>query len=180
VTEAPIEQVLTRLSDFTTKARLLTSREEAVFRLLGYGYDNRSIARELGISERTVKRYVTAILAKLGLESRLQAGLAALLIASSSAADGYWPKSPNGFVAGHQVTLFMTVNPDVQEDRMAFDALATLRQAGNPVDLLSIGQQSVLAQLTQEEVAVLNSVKERLDAVSDAEVEGQSLTIKIA
>jgi hypothetical protein len=63
---------------------------------------------------------------------------------------------------------------------MAFDALATLRQAGNPVDLLTAEQRSVLAQLTEEEVAVLNSVKERLDAVSDAEVEGQSLTIKIA
>jgi hypothetical protein len=63
---------------------------------------------------------------------------------------------------------------------MAFDALATLRQAGNPVDLLTPEQRSVLAQLTEDEVAILNSVKERLDAVSDAEVEGQSLTIKIA
>ena len=63
---------------------------------------------------------------------------------------------------------------------MAFDALATLRQAGNMVDLLTAEQRDVLAQLTEEEVTVLNSVKERLDAVSDAEVEGQSVTIKIA
>jgi hypothetical protein len=63
---------------------------------------------------------------------------------------------------------------------MTFDALAALRQAGSPVDLLTAGQQNVLAQLTEEEVAVLNSVKERLDAVSDVEVEGQSSTIKIA
>jgi hypothetical protein len=54
---------------------------------------------------------------------------------------------------------------------MSFDALAALRQAGNPVDLLSAAQREVLAQLTEAEVAVLNSVKERLDAVSDAEVE---------
>jgi DNA-binding CsgD family transcriptional regulator len=74
------------------KARLLTARERVVFRLLGSGYDNRSIARELEISERTVKRYVTGILAKLELESRLQAGLAALVISSSPAADAYWPK----------------------------------------------------------------------------------------
>ena len=74
-------------------ALLLTHRERVVFRLLGSGYDNRSIARELEISERTVKRYVTCILAKLELESRLQAGLAALIISSSSAADAYWPKS---------------------------------------------------------------------------------------
>jgi DNA-binding CsgD family transcriptional regulator len=75
------------------EALLLTNRERAVFRLLGFGYDNRSIARELQISERTVKRYVTGILAKLALESRLQAGLVALTISSSSAADAYWPKS---------------------------------------------------------------------------------------
>ena len=52
--------------------------------LLGLGYDNRSLARELKVSERTAKRHVTAILAKLGLESRLQAGLAAMLTLSSS------------------------------------------------------------------------------------------------
>jgi DNA-binding CsgD family transcriptional regulator len=74
-------------------ALLLTHRERVVFQLLGFGYDNRSIARELEISERTVKRYVTCILAKLELESRLQAGLAALIISSSAAADAYWPKS---------------------------------------------------------------------------------------
>jgi hypothetical protein len=74
----------------------------------------------------------------------------------------------------------MNANSDALEGRMAFDALATLRQAGNLVDLLTPEQRDVLAQLTEEEVTVLNSVKERLDAVSDADVEGQSLTIKIA
>jgi hypothetical protein len=63
---------------------------------------------------------------------------------------------------------------------VTFDALAALRQAGSPVDLLTPEQQNVLAQLTEEEVNVLNSVKERLDAVSDAEVEGHSIGIKIA
>lgn len=81
-------------------ALLLTHRERVVFRLLGFGYDNRSIARELEISERTVKRYVTGILAKLELESRLQAGLAALVISSSSAADAYWPKSRMDLLPG--------------------------------------------------------------------------------
>jgi DNA-binding CsgD family transcriptional regulator len=74
-------------------ARALTPRERTVFQFLGFGYDNRSIARELRISERTVKRYVTAMLTKLKLESRLQAGLTALIISSSSAADSYWPES---------------------------------------------------------------------------------------
>ncbi len=60
----------------------LSPRELAVFELLGLGYDNRTLARTLQVSERTAKRHVTAILTKLGLESRLQAGLAALLTTS--------------------------------------------------------------------------------------------------
>lgn len=65
-------------------AHRLSARERTVFEFLGAGYDNRSIARELGVSERTVKRHVTVILAKLTLESRLQAGLAALIISSAA------------------------------------------------------------------------------------------------
>jgi len=60
---------------------------------------------------------------------------------------------------------------------MVFDALAALRAAGNPVDLLTEEQRVVLGQLSEEEVSVLNSVKERLDAVSDNEVEGHDLKI---
>jgi DNA-binding NarL/FixJ family response regulator len=64
----------------------LSARERVVFDWLGQGYDNRSIARELNVSERTVKRHVTVILTKLRLESRLQAGLTALLISGAAAA----------------------------------------------------------------------------------------------
>jgi DNA-binding NarL/FixJ family response regulator len=60
----------------------LSPRELAVFELLGLGYDNRTLARTLKVSERTAKRHVTAILTKLGLESRLQAGLVSLLTTS--------------------------------------------------------------------------------------------------
>jgi DNA-binding CsgD family transcriptional regulator len=82
------------IADALLLVRTLTPRERTVFQFLGFGHDNRSIARALMISERTVKRYVTAILTKLKLESRLQAGLTALLIYSSLAADSYWPESP--------------------------------------------------------------------------------------
>jgi hypothetical protein len=60
---------------------------------------------------------------------------------------------------------------------MTFDALAALRAAGNPVDLLPEEQREVLGQLTEEEVTVLNSIKQRLDAASDNEVEGHDLKI---
>jgi hypothetical protein len=60
---------------------------------------------------------------------------------------------------------------------MTFDALAALRDAGNPVDLLTQAQREVLAQLSEAEVAVLNSVKERLDDVADVEVEAHTVKI---
>ena len=81
VIRATIPQPIAAALRFTHR---LSARERTVFQFLGAGYDNRSIARELGVSERTVKRHVTVILAKLRLESRLQAGLAALIISSSS------------------------------------------------------------------------------------------------
>jgi hypothetical protein len=56
---------------------------------------------------------------------------------------------------------------------MAYDALAELRAGGNAVDLLTEAQREVLAQLSPEEVATLNSVKARVEAVS-GEVVGQS------
>ncbi len=50
---------------------------------------------------------------------------------------------------------------------MAFDSLAALRAAGNPIDLLTREQQEVFASLTEAEVAMLNSIKERLDALEE-------------
>lgn len=54
---------------------LLTEREREVFGALGEGLSNYSIGRRLGISEATVKTHVSRVLAKLGLQSRVQAAL---------------------------------------------------------------------------------------------------------
>jgi DNA-binding CsgD family transcriptional regulator len=88
----PRPELPQRLAGALLLTRTLTPREHAVFQLLGLGYDNRSIARELQISERTVKRYVTAILTKLRLRSRLQAGLSALVLSWFPAVDAPWPE----------------------------------------------------------------------------------------
>ncbi|MFC0674892.1 response regulator [Brachybacterium hainanense] len=53
----------------------LTAREEDVLRLLATGMSNREIARELFIELTTVKSHLTHVLAKLGVDSRLQAAL---------------------------------------------------------------------------------------------------------
>jgi DNA-binding NarL/FixJ family response regulator len=51
----------------------LTERELEVLRLLAKGRQNKEIANELWISERTVKFHVSAILAKLAVGNRTEA-----------------------------------------------------------------------------------------------------------
>ncbi|MER7016297.1 LuxR C-terminal-related transcriptional regulator [Saccharopolyspora sp. NPDC000359] len=57
------------------RTALLSPREIQVFIQLGNGKSNRAISLKLQITERTVKAHVARIMAKLGVESRLQAGL---------------------------------------------------------------------------------------------------------
>jgi DNA-binding NarL/FixJ family response regulator len=55
----------------------LTDREWQVLQLLAKGQSNLAIAEALGISESTVKFHVSAILGKLGAESRTEAAVLA-------------------------------------------------------------------------------------------------------
>jgi DNA-binding CsgD family transcriptional regulator len=52
--------------------RLLTKREEDVVRFLSEGLQNRDIAKELKLSEHTVKNYLFHIFDKLGVSSRVE------------------------------------------------------------------------------------------------------------
>jgi DNA-binding NarL/FixJ family response regulator len=53
-------------------SRLLSDREAQVARLVARGASNKEIARQLAITERTVKSHLTNIFEKLGLRDRLQ------------------------------------------------------------------------------------------------------------
>jgi DNA-binding NarL/FixJ family response regulator len=59
----------------------LTPQQVRVLMMLSQGLLNKQIAYELGVSEATIKAHVSAILQKLGVESRTQAVIAAAKIA---------------------------------------------------------------------------------------------------
>ena len=66
----------------------LTPQQVRVLMMLSEGLLNKQIAYELSVSEATVKAHVSAILQKLGVESRTQAVIAAAKIAL-----GQWPQA---------------------------------------------------------------------------------------
>ncbi|HTV34869.1 MAG TPA: response regulator transcription factor [Xanthobacteraceae bacterium] len=67
----------------------LTPQQVRVLMMLSAGLLNKQIAYELGVSEATVKAHVSAILQKLGVDSRTQAVIAAGRIEA-----GQWPQVP--------------------------------------------------------------------------------------
>ncbi|PRB65765.1 MULTISPECIES: response regulator transcription factor [unclassified Microbacterium] len=53
----------------------LSLRERQILRLIAEGLTNRQIGEHLGLAEKTVKNYVSALLAKLGMQRRTQAAV---------------------------------------------------------------------------------------------------------
>jgi DNA-binding NarL/FixJ family response regulator len=83
-----LPNVANRWQEPLSRSQSLTEREREIFLLLGEGLSNIHIARQLAVTERTVKLHVTSVLAKLGVESRLQAGIVACLHLIARAEDG--------------------------------------------------------------------------------------------
>ena len=53
----------------------LTDQERVLLSLLGEGLTNKQIAARMFLAEKTVKNYVSRLLAKLGMERRTQAAV---------------------------------------------------------------------------------------------------------
>jgi DNA-binding NarL/FixJ family response regulator len=92
-TWTPPEVDLTGGADKETQALVarlatLTPQQVRVLMMLSEGLLNKQIAYELGVSEATVKAHVSAILQKLGVESRTQA-----VIAASKIEGGTWSQT---------------------------------------------------------------------------------------
>jgi DNA-binding NarL/FixJ family response regulator len=71
-----------RNADLANRLSTLTPQQFRVLMMLGEGLLNKQIAFQLGVSEATVKAHVSAILQKLGVESRTQAVIAVKRIES--------------------------------------------------------------------------------------------------
>ncbi|MFF7588443.1 response regulator [Kitasatospora purpeofusca] len=65
----------------------LTAREQEVLALIGEGLTNRQIGERLYLAEKTVKNHVSRLLAKLGVERRVQAALIATELRQATAAE---------------------------------------------------------------------------------------------
>ena len=76
--------------DLVARLATLTPQQVRVLMMLSEGLLNKQIAFELKVSEATVKAHVSAILQKLGVESRTQA-----VIAASKIEMGNWSRSIN-------------------------------------------------------------------------------------
>ncbi|MDP9116164.1 MAG: response regulator transcription factor [Actinomycetota bacterium] len=75
---AVTERLLARLRDGTpqdVRMASLTGREREVLMLITEGLTNRQIGERLFLAEKTVKNYVSGLLAKLGMERRTQAAV---------------------------------------------------------------------------------------------------------
>jgi len=78
-------------SDLLARLSSLTPQQVRVLMMLGEGLLNKQIAYKLSVSEATIKAHVSAILQKLGVDSRTQA-----VIAINKIENGSWQKIAGG------------------------------------------------------------------------------------
>jgi DNA-binding CsgD family transcriptional regulator len=71
VTATPLEDLEHRLQEGPTP------QEQAILQLMAAGVPDQAIAREIGVSIRTLRRTLAALMHKLGAENRFQAGIKA-------------------------------------------------------------------------------------------------------
>jgi DNA-binding NarL/FixJ family response regulator len=77
-------------ASLVSRLSTLTPQQVRVLMMLGEGLLNKQIAFKLGVSEATIKAHVSAILQKLGVDSRTQA-----VIAINKIGGGDWSRLPH-------------------------------------------------------------------------------------
>ncbi|MDO9508596.1 MAG: response regulator transcription factor [Thermovirgaceae bacterium] len=74
---AELPEVLSKINEGALLIRLLTAREKEVVYLVSQGFSNQQIAKEMVLSEKTVKNHISHILRKLELKDRTQVAILA-------------------------------------------------------------------------------------------------------
>lgn len=85
IDQATVARLMDGLSRRSDPLDVLTEREREVLELIGEGLTNRQIGERLHLAEKTVKNYVSNLMAKLGIERRTQA---AILVTEAHRATG--------------------------------------------------------------------------------------------
>ena len=75
VTAKVMERLRVGAADEPEELKSLTSQERRILELVAQGLTNRQIGEQLFLAEKTVKNYMSNVLAKLGLERRTQAAV---------------------------------------------------------------------------------------------------------
>ena len=78
-----------RDGDLDPQLRLLSPQERLILEHVAQGLTNRQIGEAMSLAEKTVKNYITSVLAKLGMERRTQAAVYAATHRAT-------PNSPSG------------------------------------------------------------------------------------
>ena len=76
VTQRVLERIRSGVEE-PAELKSLTEQERRILVLVAEGLTNREIAAKMFLAEKTVKNYVSSLLAKLGLERRTQAAVLA-------------------------------------------------------------------------------------------------------
>lgn len=77
VTERVMQRLREGSSNEPDELKSLTAQERRILELVAKGLTNRQIGEKMFLAEKTVKNYMSSILAKLGLERRTQAAVLA-------------------------------------------------------------------------------------------------------
>jgi DNA-binding NarL/FixJ family response regulator len=77
VTQQVLERIRHGADHEPDELKSLTAQERRILELIAEGMTNRQIGEQMFLAEKTVKNYVSSLLAKLGLERRTQAAILA-------------------------------------------------------------------------------------------------------
>jgi DNA-binding CsgD family transcriptional regulator len=97
----------------THGSSLLTPRQEQVVALVAEKLGNREIARELNLSEHTIKKYLYRIFEKLGISSRVELVLYAVNNGDPATPNGW--QAPTASCPAHKFRLTSRSDSDIRD-----------------------------------------------------------------